>query len=367
MKRLNFEGKVTGKQLLDVIDVFMDHPDLPSEKEVLAELTPIVKRRLRGDAIRRMIDQHGKGDKGDLVREAQQLLRIEQLGETESSVGVQLGHGSFNEMAQLRVTNRMPYGILELDAALRGGLPRGSQAVVIAASNAGKSMMLAHQAASCIKHGYFVAMATTELSRAEQLCRIKANLTGIFIDSLEEGEPTAIDECEEKLEYMFGTLGSLIVEDFPADVATMLDIRHWFKECQSHVGHKPHVLIVDYGDELKSHNKDDHNSYERAGTVFSDMRSFAKQELLWAYTASQPQRKAAKERGRYLELDDVADSLKKIRKADQVITINPDKSGDQLTYKVAKNRRGKKGMLIGPLPHDFARGRMVVEYDGQDP
>lgn len=363
LKRLNYEGKITNDQQLDVLDLFIeaDGMDIPSEKEVLAELVPVVKRRLEGATIRAMIDEHG--NKGDISKLAQNLMRISRLGTQESSLGVRLGAGSFAEIQAQRTTNRMPYGIPELDAALKGGLPRGCQSVVIAGSGGGKSMMLDHVAAHCVKQGFFTLLATTELSRAEQLARVKANLTGVLLDTIEEGD---MDECEERLEYMFGTLGTLIVEDFAADATTVLDIQHWVKQCSEDEGHKPHVLIIDYADELASHDKNDRNSYESAGRVYSSLRLFAKQEKMWQFTASQPKRKAGTEKNRIIDLDDVADSLKKIRKADQVITINPDKSGDQLSYFVAKHRHGKKGQIIGPLPHEWSKARMIPMLEDGD-
>ena len=90
------------------------------------------------------------------------------------------------------------------------------------------------------------------------------------------------------------------------------------------------------------------------------MRLFAHETKKWVSTASQAKRSAGKDKKRVIGLDDVADSINKVRVADLVITINGQ---DELEYAVEKNRYGRAGVRVGPLPHDFACGAMVPRVE----
>jgi hypothetical protein len=159
---------------------------------------------------------------------------------------------------------------------------------------------------------------------------------------------------------MFPILGTFLVMDFPAKLTTMPDITAWFMACAEEEGHKPHVLIVDYPDKCKSHLREDQGEYAGQNTVYETMRLFGAEQNIWNWGASQPRRAAGKEKRRRIELDDLADSQGKARVADLVITGNKDASGEMLDYFVAKNRYGKSEFSVGPFPHDWACGRMVI-------
>jgi hypothetical protein len=119
------------------------------------------------------------------------------------------------------------------------------------------------------------------------------------------------------------------------------------------------MLIVDYGDKLVSahKNKDDKNSYTSARDVFEGLRVYAVEKKLFCWTASQANRQ--KDRKKTLDLNDTADSMHKVRVADLVITINLRNEATEIVFYVAKNRTGKSRGEAGPLPVDFATGRIA--------
>jgi hypothetical protein len=65
-------------------------------------------------------------------------------------------------------------------------------------------------------------------------------------------------------------------------------------------------------------------------------------------------------------LNDVADSMHKIRVADLVITLNlqdEDAEDPSIVFNIAKHRTGKAKVKIGPMPTEYERGRLcpIVE------
>jgi uncharacterized Fe-S cluster-containing radical SAM superfamily enzyme len=63
------------------------------------------------------------------------------------------------------------------------------------------------------------------------------------------------------------------------------------------------------------------------------------------------------------EVDDVADSMHKVRVADLVLTLTPPNTGEdevtELIHYVAKHRTGKSNVQVGPLRTEFECARIA--------
>jgi replicative DNA helicase len=357
IRRLVDDGKVTFKELQSAIDVLVDvDPATAALKadEVIVELKEILKRRMQQNAVRVAMEEYQK--KGDFQQVVRMLSKANALGAQEAGTGVRLGPQSFEVIRAMRHLDRMPWGIPELDTALNGGLPRGCLAAVMARSGGGKSMTLSHTCAGMLRQSCFTVYASLELPAHEIMARVKANITGIPITKVLYDE----EEAEELIHEMLPTLGTFIVKSFPAGITTVNDLREWVKEIEQEEGMAIDVLAVDYLDKLGSTNRNDRNAYEVQGRAAEELRLFIADTGKWGITACQPRRAAGKEKERRLDMDDVADSLNKPRVLDQFITANKTPSGEEFEWFVAKNRYGQSEMLVGPLPHDMACGRMVV-------
>lgn len=152
------------------------------------------------------------------------------------------------------------------------------------------------------------------------------------------------------------------MQDFPSKLTTVPQIITWVDRIEQTVKRPVDVLIIDYLDKLQSHVREDASSlYQAGGTITEALRHYvdAKQKRCW--TASQPQRRAGKEKGRRIEADELADSQHKARVADVVITAT--RHEDQIAYYCAKFRGGKSEWSVGPIPHDWEHGRQVVMAD----
>ncbi len=344
------EGKVTKSDIFDVTDFLDDADDagIPTEDDMVGELAPIIKKRMRKGVVEHALDQFGSGS--DLSSLKAEIDKAERLGDVDTSVGTQVGTASFSEIQRLATLDRLPFGCLEIDSTLDGGLHRKGQGVVIGGTGGGKSMTLGHLAANSLWNTMHVAFATLELPEAVQLARIQANLTGVPINAILGG---SIGVAQERMEMLEGKIGVGFVKEFTANATSVEDLRDWLKACQDQIGEAVDVLIVDYADKLNAPGET--RGYETGRIVFEGLRVLAVENNMWEWTASQPTR-GSKDRKK-IDTEDVADSMHKVRVADLVVTINPRDEGDQLLWYIAKNRLGRSRVSIGPLPHDFSCAR----------
>jgi hypothetical protein len=354
------DGQVTEDQRNLAYDVVMEGPQsYPPEEEVIVEIAAVLKRKMEAQVVRTAMDEYAH--KGDFKSVVKMLTKANNLGKTDTSVGEKLGVGSFAEIDRLRNVDRLPVGIAEIDARLDGGMPRGSEGLIVAGTGGGKSMFMTHVLASALRLGLFAVLATLELPKGVQLARLKANLTGVPISKITMGTAADREMAVSRLEKMYPVLGQCIVQYFPARTTTIIDIMEWVKRCEEVENQKVDLVVIDYIDKLKSHDSNDKNSYSEGGTIAETFHNWLEETGKWGFTASQPQRRAGKEKNRRIEADELADSQQKARVADFVLTAT--RNEDQMTYFAAKYRHGESEWTVGPLPHDWCNGRQVHMAD----
>lgn len=349
------EGTVTREEVDDIIDLFDEFgSNLPNEPEVVAELVPVLKRELEAVAVRSAIDVYGR--KGSFDEVAATLRRSETLGKVDRSTGSKLSVAALGDIRRLRQGDRLQTGILELDFNLGGGLPRGKAGMIVAGAKVGKSFFLTGQAAHALAQGHFVALATLELSEEDQNARLISNLTGVPIDAVVDGSQE--ERITELLEELLPTLGVFRVKFFPAGLTTMVDIVEWVKEIEEEEKRKVDLLEIDYIDKVGSSNKKHSSTYDIQGQAAEDFRLHIVSRQCWGWTASQPKRRDAKERGRRIEIDDIADSQNKVRVMDLILTAHRP-CEEEVEFYVAGNRNGRDKFSVGPFPHALAIAQLV--------
>lgn len=346
LRRHHEEGAATRAEIDAVDDYIADAEDegLPTEEEALAELVPIVKRRIQLDAIRLAHSEFGK--RRDMDRVLGLLNRAEGLGKNDSSLGLKVGSASFELISALRHLERCPIGIDDLDTELRGGPPRGTLTMFMGAAGEGKSMALSHVAAHGTRLGLFFAYATLELPVATVHARIIANHTGLTIDEVQEYPARAQGKLAED-----PPAGLCYVKEFTPQVTTVGDIAAWVLECEEAEGRPLDGLVVDYADKLTANIKET-GSYRVMEHVYEELRTVVHEGRKWGFTASQSRRGDGKKKTK--DLDDAADSQNKVRVVDLCITLNLDE--EDMTFGIAKYRHGRARQSVGPLPADFACG-----------
>jgi len=357
LNRLSNEGKVTRDELVSVGELLDEVEDfnLPALESVTAELLPVLKRRMNGQAIALAHDAWGKPG-ADFTLVSAQFEKAERLGKVEMIAGTRLGPAGFDEIEKMQSLSRLPTGILELDLQLNQGLACRQLGLWIADSGGGKSMALTHVTAEGVRRQMFVGFATLELSEAVQLARLYANLVGLPWLSIMDNERDR-NEARRRMEIMLPHLGICEVAEFSPHATTVRDIAEWVDQKEQHHGVKMDILVVDYADKLYAPQVKDANEYTAMRYVYEGLRrDMAMARNMWVWTASQASR-ATKESAKRIDMHHAADSMHKVRSADVVITINQRE--EQNEFFVAKNRMGKSRMLVGPIPNDFERARLV--------
>ncbi len=120
--------------------------------------------------------------------------------------------------------------------------------------------------------------------------------------------------------------------------------------------------MVDYADRVgaKAKKGEQQSEYLGALSVYEGLRLYAAERKIFCWTASQASRQKDARKKR-LDLDDVADSMHKIRVADLVITLNvtgDDGTDPMIKLFIAKHRTGRSRVEVGPLPTEFERARI---------
>lgn len=352
LRRLNMEGAITVKQINGVLDLLIETTVL-EEPDVVAEIAPILRRRMHADVVRSSMDEYNK--RTDFEQVVAKIDKARRVGVQDASLGLRLGNDSFSEIDRIRRIHKLPLGIPELDALLGGGVPRGTQTLFIAGQGGGKSMAMSHAIARNLSYGMFCGYATLELPETEVIARVKANLTGVPTSVIASGDFSA---ARAELEKMYPTLGTLLVQRFSPKHTTFADIRAWVKECEDAEGFAMDLIAVDYIDKLKGRNLKD-NEYITQGEQAEEFRVFVEDHGKWGLTGSQATMKGRDTRKR-IGISDVRDSSRKVDVADQVVTLTKSPDGEMIEYFLGKNRYGISDVGVGPLPHDWIRGRMVI-------
>jgi len=361
LRRWSDDGKVTHAAIKEVADLFLEAEEhgLRDEETVMSELAPVLRQRLQHETVQTAMAEYTS--KGDFSKVVSLVERAQRVGIADSSLGTRVGGASFDIIESVRHLERLPTGIMELDAALSNGMPRGQLGVLVGGAGDGKSMGLNHIAATGWRAGLFCGYISLELPEHIVLARLKANITGHTIDSILEGN----NDAKRILEST--PLGPMLFKAMTPQASTVADVIDWVKAAEDSEGRQMDLLVVDYADKLttrlavgKKKKGEDHNPYTTFELVYEGLRIHAEQRKTWTWTASQAGRKSKKDKQRVTDLDDVADSMGKVRVADLVITLNARDDGASLEWYVAKNRTGKSRIKVGPLPVDFTCGSMTV-------
>lgn len=351
---------------LNVIDTYLDQAEsLVFDAEIsveraIQEALPMVQRRIKQKATEKALTEFSKdGDFEDVIALLGQAKGLGQNAVT-SSGGVDL-MSSLALIDEMKSIEYLATGIPELDAELMGGMPRGTETVILGRTGSGKSIFLTHTTAHSMRHGLNVAVATLELPVAVWMSRLVANLTGEPETQIRAGH---LKNASQRLEVMLPSLGAIRCEHFTAHATTVQDVLTWVAHIEKSQALKIDVLVVDYADKLKTSVPGNVNDYVAMRQVYEDLRIWAEREKRWLLTASAAKAKSRDGgKGKKIDAEDAADSMHKSRVADLVVSINSDEQREgprEATFFIAKNRLGPAHISVGPLTCDFAFGRMVM-------
>jgi hypothetical protein len=361
LARMQEEGKITYDARMaakEMLDESACERCLMSDDTIVGQLRPILQERIRKEAMRAGISDLAK--QGDMAEAKELLEKADKVGVVEAIAPARhAGHAVelFEETSE-----RLTTGVMELDDAMEGGVPGASLNVWLAGTGGGKTAGLVQIAVAAALAGQAVVYITLEVSSRVVLARAYANLFGVAINTFlydgidRERAFAKIRSLKDWLDTRF----HLYVQHMTARVTTPADVAKCVAETEDKHGKQARVVCVDYADLLRpprAVHKDD-KGYIAAGDVYSDLRTYAERTNRWVWTGSQAQRVGQGSKRKLLGVDDVADSMGKVRVADAVVSLNMQEDG-MVTFMGAKDRGTKGHWIAGPLPTDFTCARIA--------
>lgn len=346
------EGKVTHEQILEANE-FLDAAEdagLPDAAQVANEAAKVLKQRAKRGGLKKAMDAFAKG--GDFKKLGEELAATERIGEAEMTLGDSLHEDVLDALAASNSTSRFPTGSYELNSVMGGGLPIG-YTLFLGREKAGKSMVLSSIAADALWNGKNVAIATLELDANKQLERVLANLTSCTLDEVGHGSKLA----KARLKQIMPQLGKLTTKRFSPDTPAA-EITRWAERVEQEYGSKLDLLVVDYIDLVGSGKKGEDGDYKAQKIVGNLFRDHALTHQYCVISASQTRRQSGVG-GKKLDVDDVADSMHKVRIADLVLAMRMEQDEKtNVDWYVILNRNGTDRVGTGDLPTNRAMAQM---------
>lgn len=271
-------------------------------------------------------------------------------------LGVDNDHGhdykkDFELRYQFKARNPVATGWPPIDKICRSGLGKGELGVVIAPTGAGKSMALVHIGASALKEGKNVAHYTLELSESVIGLRYDSCISGVSLGDLQNLKDLVKETC-------MNVAGELFIKGYPTKSATTNTIRSSLDKLKKK-GKKADLIIVDYGDILKSTTafKEKRNELE---SIYEELRAIAQEFECPLWTASQTNRGGLN--AEVITMESISEAFNKCFIADFICSISrtiKDKNANTARMFIAKNRNGPDG-LIFPVFMDASSVKIKV-------
>ena len=193
-----------------------------------------------------------------------------------------------------------------------------------------------------LKMGKNVLHITLELSEDYTSKRYDARLTGILSSNLKYHVDEVVEAITNNIK------GKLNIKFYPTKSITVNGIRSLVEKTIM-INRKPDLIIIDYGDLIKSDNPAaiKAGSYQESGTIYEELRGLAGEFDVPVWTGSQANRSSSD--SEVIKGEDVSESYKKIMIADFVVSISrktEDKLQNTARWHVIKNRYGVDGITF---------------------
>ena len=337
------------EQVVEFLHRLKSNPDLGDQKYVKEKSLDFCKTQAFKEALEQSVD----------LIATEKFESVVGLMKKAVSMGMSntTGHEFFKDVeARFKKSDRrvVPTGISRLDAhdIFRGGLGRGEIGVVTANTGVGKSHWLVQMGANAMKAGKNVVHYTFELSEEAVGIRYDSCLTGIPSNEVIENKEKVLKQ------YKDGDLGKLFIKEYPTGSASVVTIKNHLDKLLLK-DFKPHVIIVDYADIMRSTRSFDSLRHELK-LVYEELRNLAMELNIPIWTASQANRDSAN--SDIVGLENMSEAYGKAMVADVVVSISrkaTEKAGGTGRLYIAKNRAGRDGLLF-PIAIDTARSRFEI-------
>lgn len=201
-----------------------------------------------------------------------------------------------------------------------GGLTRKSLNILLAQSGGGKSLVMSHMAAGCLRNGYNVLYISMEMSEEKIAERIDANLLDVEIDKIKDlGKDIFVTKVHN---IAAKTHGRLFIKEYPSGGAHTGHFRGLLEELKTKQNFVPDIIFVDYLGICASARVKlggSVNSYAYLKQVSEELRALATEFDVPVVTAGQVNR------GGYnstdLDVTDTSESLGIVMTADLILGL----------------------------------------------
>jgi replicative DNA helicase len=260
--------------------------------------------------------------------------------------------------------DKLPTSIPIIDNSLGGGLSAKELYAIAAPPGVGKSYFLVISGAHMfMEEKKNVLHYTLELSEEKTSLRYDMAI----LNETDANILGDIDTAKSRLEHIQSVKATrdnrLIIKEFPYKSASVNTFRTHIHKLKEQLNFIPDVLIVDYGDIMKS-VKNLQSRYEEQGAIFQELRGLAQELGIPVLTATQTNRGSVEKD--LNTMADLGDSFDKARTMDGlwVITQRPDEKEDGLMRVYSgKIRNGASGKIYSyQIDYPRAQLKELGEY-----
>jgi len=254
------------------------------------------------------------------------------------------------------IVHKIPTLIPTFDRKIIGGPGRGEIWTVLGLSGIGKTQLLVNMGASAVQQDFPVVHITVgDLDEEDVAVRYAGCLTSTDYRDIINESPSYMRKASKMSSY---TGKYLRVKYYDPGTVTVAHIKAYISRLVAVDGIKPGMIIFDYPDEFKM--DDDSNTYMAMGRVYNELKSLCKQYNCVGWAASQVNRWIPKKKFDVITRMNIADSSKKVHKADGIVSLNQTfeehKAGKARLW-VDKVRRGECYFLV-PLDVDYSKSQI---------
>jgi replicative DNA helicase len=239
-----------------------------------------------------------------------------------------------------RKEEKLPFDLDMMNKITSGGLSRKSLNVVLAGTNAGKSLFMCHVAASTLIQGRNVLYITLEMAEERIAERIDANLMNLSMDELKVIDKKTFDTRVNKIAQK--TQGKLIIKEYPTGSAHSGHFRALLEELKTKKDFVPDLLVIDYLNICSSARLkmgSSVNSYLYIKSIAEELRGLAVEYNMPLLTATQTTRSGFNNSD--VELTDTSESFGLPATADLMIALIRSEELDELNQVMIKQLKNR--------------------------
>ena len=170
---------------------------------------------------------------------------------------------------------KIPFDLDIFNKMTKGGLPNKTLNIALAGTGVGKSLFMCHMSSAALSEGKNVLYITMEMAEERIAERIDANLMDLPIQQLTELPKNVFDEKIKKIAK--GSIGKLIVKQYPTGAAHVGHFRALLNELKLKKNFTPDMIFVDYLNICSSSRvkNTSANSYTIIKSIAEELRGLA--------------------------------------------------------------------------------------------